>query len=197
MNAEKEGLMARVAAELKKTLGVSLYLALFLGAFTTYRRLLLAEYQISYFRYGYVLFEALVLAKVVVLGSVLRVGERFRHRPLIVPTLYKTLCFSILLLGFTVLEHLIAGWFHGKATSAILNEILDRSRWEILAQVLVKVLALLPLFAVWEISRVLGEVKLGELFFTRGTRPQGANPSSTAAPPHDASTFTGAAAGRS
>jgi hypothetical protein len=172
MGEQKTGTKARLTAEAKKTFLVFIYLAVFLGAFRTYRRLLMAEYGIDYFEYGYSIVEALVLAKVIVVGTVPRVGERFRDRPLIVPTLYKTLCFSLFLLAFSVVEHLIVGWFHGKATTVIANEFLDRGTWEILNQVLVKSLALLPLVAIWEVGRVLREGKLFELFFTR--RKEGA-----------------------
>ena len=66
MTEKKSGTKARLMAEVKKTVFVFVYLAVFLGAFSTYRRLLLAQYQISYFHYGYTVIEALVLAKVIV-----------------------------------------------------------------------------------------------------------------------------------
>lgn len=168
MSESKIGLKAKLIEEMKTMLCLFVYLTLLLGAFTMYRRLVLAEYSIGYLQYGYNFIEALVLSKVIVFGRLMRLGERFSNRPLIIPTLYKTLWFSLLLLVFSIVEHLIIGWLHGKASGVILNEIFDQGIWEILARTLVKVLALLPLFAVWEISRVLGEGKLFELFFTRG-----------------------------
>jgi hypothetical protein len=169
---EKQGVRDRVIGELKKTCLIFAYLTLFLGSFSIYRRMLLAEYRVSYFHYGYTILEALVLAKVIVFGSVLRIGERYRDRPLIVPTLYKTLCFAILLLAFSILEHLLTGWWHGKTAAATVQEVLEPGAWEILSQVQVKFLALLPLFAVWEVGRVLGDGKLFALFFTRRAATQ-------------------------
>ena len=165
----KSGTRTRLLAEMKKVAVVSVYLALFLCAVTTCRKLVLAEYRIGYFHYGYSLIEALVLAKVIVFGSVLGLGERFRDRPLIVPTLHKTLCFGVLVLAFSVLEHLIDGWLHGETTGAAVEAILRQGQWEMLTRVLV-ILAFVPLFAVWETGRVLGEGKLFELFFKRRTR---------------------------
>lgn len=170
MSTAKSSLRSRLVTELKTTAGISLYLALFLAAITTYRRLLLAAYQVNdlhVFHYGYNLMEALVLAKVIVFGSVFQVGERFRHRPLIVPTLYKTFCFSLLVLTFSIGEHIISGWLHGKATGVVVNEIRNLGVWEIVSRVLVVSLAFVPLFAVWETGRVLGEGRLFKLFFTR------------------------------
>ena len=123
----KSGTRTRLLAELKTAAVVSVYLALFLSAVTTYRRLLLAEYQIGYFHYGYALIEALVLAKVIVFGSALGLGERFRDRPLIVPTLYKTLYFGVLVLAFSVLEHLINSWWHGETAGAAVEAILRKA----------------------------------------------------------------------
>ncbi|HZZ81294.1 MAG TPA: hypothetical protein VFE62_22515, partial [Gemmataceae bacterium] len=59
------------------------------------------------------------------------------------------------------------GWWHGKTAGAVVHEFLDQGPWEILIRVFVKFLAFLPLFAVWEIGRALGDGKLFELFFTR------------------------------
>jgi hypothetical protein len=155
---------------MKKVAVVSVYMALFLCAVTTCRKLVLAEYRIGYFHYGYSLIEALVLAKVIVFGSVFRLGERFGDRPLIVPTLYKTLCFGVLVLVFSVLEHLIDGWLHSETAGAAVDAILRQSQWAMLASLLVMILAFVPMFAVWETGRVLGEGKLFELFFKRRTR---------------------------
>ena len=170
----KPGFRERLIEELKKTGLIFAYLALFLGSFTVYRRLVLDEYQIGSFNFGYAIIEAAVLAKVIVIGSMLGLGERFRDRPLWVPTLYKTACFALLLLVFAILEHVIGGWLHGKSAGAALQELLDQGKWELLTRVLVKGLALVPLFAVWETARVLGESRLFELFFRQrpGSRPR-------------------------
>ncbi|MFO0952109.1 MAG: hypothetical protein U0835_13365 [Isosphaeraceae bacterium] len=171
MSEKASGVRARLAEEMKTMLVVFVYLAAFLGAFTTYRRLVLNEYNIPYLHYGYSLIEALILSKVIVFGSALKIGERFRGRPLIVPTLYKTVSFGVLVVAFSVLEHVVEGWFHGKTTLAAWNAILEQGTWELLARVLVVVVALVPLFAVWETGRAMGEGKLWELFFQRG--PEG------------------------
>jgi hypothetical protein len=164
---ETTGIKTKLLEETKMMLLLFVYLALLLGTFLLYRRLLLDEYQIGYFHYGYNVVEALVLAKIIVLGRSLGVGERFTDRPLIVPTLYKTVCFSIFVLAFTILEHIIVGLWHGKNVPAVVAEIFGQGLWEILVRVLVLFVALVPLFAVWETGRLIGEGKLFELFFKR------------------------------
>ena len=168
MGEKKTGLKARLVEETKTYLFLFVYLAVLFVAFATYRMLLSAEYRVAYFRYGYALVEALVLAKVILLGRMLRVGERFGRAPLIVPTVYKTLCFSAFVLVFTILEHLLTGLLRGEDFQAVVAKILSRGIWEILAHVLVLFMALGPLFAIWETGRLLGEGRLFALFFKPG-----------------------------
>lgn len=84
---------------------------------------------------------------------------------MIVPTVYKTLCFSVFVLAFTILEHLLTGLLRGEDFKAVVEKILNEGIWEILAHVLVLFMALGPLFAIWETGRLLGEGRLFELFF--------------------------------
>lgn len=174
MKAYVPDIKSRLAAEMKTMLFVSVYLTALLGAFTLYRRLVFGIDQLRFWHYGYNLVEALVLAKVIVFGRALSLGERFRDRPLAVPTVYKTVYFGLLILVFSIMEHLVAGQLHGKSFLSAWGEMIDLGAGEILARVLVLVVALLPMFAVWETGRVLGEGRLFELFFRRGNgRPAG------------------------
>lgn len=154
--------------EMRKFALVASFLFLFFGAFATYRRLILSEYDIDYFRYGYALVEALVLGKVILLGDLFGLGDRFHGKPLIVPTLYRTFAFSVLVLVFAVLEHFARGFFHGENIAAIVGEIAAKPGADIAARVVVMFIAFVPMFAIWEIDNLLGEGKLFELFFERG-----------------------------
>ncbi len=93
---------------------VFVYLALFFCSFTTYGNLVGHEFGIGYFHYGFALAKALVMAKVIVLGRSMRFTRVFDGRPLIVPTLYKVVVFSLFVLAFDVLEHLVGGFIRGK-----------------------------------------------------------------------------------
>jgi hypothetical protein len=146
---------------------IAAFLFFFFGAFATYRRLILAQYQIDYFLYGYALVESLVLAKVIMLGDMLHFGERFRGKPHIVPALYRSLVFSILVLVFSILEEVVKGLFHGEGPAAVLTRIASMNRAEIAAKILVVFIVFIPLFAIWEIANVFGPSKLAEMFFGR------------------------------
>jgi hypothetical protein len=168
-----------IITEARKMMVISAFLFLFLGGFATYRRLILSEYHIDYFQYGYSLIEALVLAKVLLIGDLMHLGERFRHRPLIIPTLYKTLSFSIFVLVFALFEHFVVGLFQGKDLAEVVREFATQGAPQIFAKLLVMVVAFIPMFAVWEISRVLGEGKLFRLFFEQGGTIELAPPKGT------------------
>ncbi len=67
----------------------------------------MAEYHVGYFVFGYRLVEALILAKVIIVGEGLGIGEKFAGKPLIFPTLYKTMLFALCVLALGILERLI------------------------------------------------------------------------------------------
>src|SRR5262245_4732855 len=141
------------------------YLACFFGVFTWYRRLILAEYHISYVSYGISLLEALVLAKVMLIGDVLHLGRRLEDQPLLVPTLYKAMVFTLWLGMFSVLEHTIGGLFRGQGLAGGVEELMSTGTYELLARCLVTFVAFTPFFAFKELERVLGEGHIWTLFF--------------------------------
>lgn len=145
-----------------------LYLAVFFGFFTWYRRLILETEHIPYLHYGVSLIQALVLAKVVLIGDVFRLGRRFEDKPLVVPTLYKAAVFSLWVGAFGVLEHAIAGWVHGHGFGGGLAQLSGAPLYELLARCLIIFVAFVPFFAFTHLERVLAQGELRALFFQRG-----------------------------
>src|SRR5215470_8199417 len=123
------------------------YLAFFLVAFVWYRRLILAEYQVQYTNYWFPLIEAAVLAKVIMIGDVLRLGRGLEHKPLIVPTLIRTLVFGTWVAAFHVLEATVRTLFQGKGLVGGFEEIISRGRYELIASVVMVLVAFIPFFA--------------------------------------------------
>jgi len=142
------------------------YLTLVFAAFTQYRRFLLAEYSITYTNYWVGLIGALILGKVIMIGSVFRLGRSLEDKPLIVPTIYKALIFSVFVLVLRVVEYAIRGLLHGDGLAAALVEFFVRKGiYEVLANLLVVLVTLIPFFAVKELGRVLGRERVAALFF--------------------------------
>jgi hypothetical protein len=143
------------------------YLALFLGLFTTYTRLVLRHYSISYAHYGFALLEALVLAKAIMIIDALHWGRKLESKPLVYSTLYKSLIFTFGVMLFTVIEHAIRGYL-GHGLSGILEEIGKIDRDVLTSKCLVVYFSFIPFFAFKELGRILGEGKIVYLFFRSG-----------------------------
>ncbi len=143
------------------------YLAVIFATFTQYRRFLLAAYDISYTNYWVAVIEALILAKVIMIGAVLRLGRGLEHKPLIYPTLYKTVVFTLFVAVFTLMEHAIKGLLTGKGFTGGLVEYFAKGPHEFLAGCLMIFVAFIPFFCVKELGRVLGQDKITALFLRR------------------------------
>jgi hypothetical protein len=143
------------------------FLGFVFSIMTLYRRLLMAEYHIAYFNYGFAVVQAAVLAKVILLAEVARVGQKHEEKPLIIPTLHKTVVFAFWVVGFKVLEHIVRGLVHGKGLMGGIDEMIAKGWYEILAGMLVVISAFIPFFAIKQLGRVLGRETLVALFFRR------------------------------
>src|SRR5262245_28686548 len=142
-----------------------LYLALVFGAFVQYRRWILASHEIDYENYLMGLIKAMVLAKVIMLGDALRLARGMDRRPLIWPTLYKAVVFSLFLVAFTFLEHGVKGWWTGDGFVGGVKELAEKGADELLGSTLVIFVSLIPFFAFREIGRVMGRGRLLKAFF--------------------------------
>ena len=143
------------------------YLAFFLVAFAWYRRLILAEYDILYLNYCVPLFEAAILAKVIMLGDLLRFGRGLERKPLLVPTVFRSVLFSLWVAVFSILEHTVRGLLGRKGLTAGIIEIASKGRNELLAECVVIFCAFVPFFAFKELEEVMGKDKLRELFWSK------------------------------
>ena len=144
-----------------------IYLTLVFAAFTQYRRLLLAAHDIAYTNYGVAVIQALIFGKVIMVGALFRLGRSLEEKPLIFPTLYKSVVFTFLVFVFHVIEHAIKALWQGNTLASSLTAFLDRGHHEVLAGSLVIFVALIPFFAVKELGRVLGKDKIRALFFRK------------------------------
>jgi hypothetical protein len=172
---QKTDLKRRVVHELEEYLVVTVFLLFFFGSITTYRRLILAEYQIAYLDYGWALVKALILGKVILIGQLLHLGERFRNRPLLVSILWKTLAFALFIAAFGVLEHVVSALLHHRPLASEF-EFNGPQGYELLARVQLEAVGLVPLIAFLELGRVLGEGKLHTLLLRRPAAASPADP---------------------
>lgn len=160
------GLKERVIEEVKAFWLIALYLWVFLGSFVLYRRLIAAETGTEYLHYGFALVQAMIIAKVVLVGRMFAFTRRYDDRPLIVPVLYKSFLFGIFVVVFAVIEHAVEGWFHGEGLLGGLRVFRETGSYEVAARVVMLIVAFVPFFAFGELGRVLGARKLAAMFFS-------------------------------
>ena len=135
------------------------YLTFVFAAFTQYRRLVLATHDITYTNYGVALIEALIMAKVIMIGDVLRIGRYLEHKPLIFPTLLKTVVFCLFIGLFAMIEHIIKSLWQGRGFAEGLVEFFGKGAHELFANGLVIFVAFIPFFAFRELRRLLEAVQ--------------------------------------
>jgi hypothetical protein len=168
MNAEgpkQATLKQKAAHELREFAVISSYLAFFFCAVATYSSLLLDQFHVSYFVYATALINALVIAKVILIGEYAHLGKKHESKPLFLSALYKAFVFSLLVFAFHIVEEAIKRRWHGETFATAYHGIRVN---ELLARSVVIFCAFLPLFAFRELRRVLGEDNFSTLFFRNG-----------------------------
>jgi hypothetical protein len=145
--------------------GIFLYLAFFFCAVATYSMLLLNQFRGSSFSYGAALINALVIAKVILIGEYAHLGKKREAKPLVQSTLYKAVLFSLLVLGFHIIEEAVKLLIRGEHVAEAIHNIRIE---ELLARSVVVFCTFVPLFAFRELQRVLGEDNFRSLFFRTG-----------------------------
>jgi hypothetical protein len=170
---QKKNLKEKAAEEVRLMMIIAAYLAAFFIAFLTYRRLISREFGVTSFHYGFALIEALVIAKVILIGKALGLGQKHTGRVLAMRVLRVSVIYAILVGIFSVLEHAIEGLIHHKTFAESLQELASQGKWEILGKTLVIFVAFIPFFALWELDASLGDRKLVQIFFRKGPIQEG------------------------
>ena len=152
--------------EMRRYITYTLFLTFFFGVFTTYERLLLNNLHAPFIPYGYSVIQALIMAKVILIGESIKLGERYSDRPLIIPVLYKTLVFCLLMMLLNILEHVITDCLIKKQSiEYVYEKYISRDLSLAFAKTVVMFFVFIFFFSVLETSRALGDNKLFNLFF--------------------------------
>jgi hypothetical protein len=173
-NSRKTSLKQKAVHEFEGLAVIFLYLAFFFCAITTYSMLLLNKFEISYFAYGAALINALVIAKVILIGEYARLGRKPEAKPLIYSAVYKAFVFGLLVFAFHIFEEAIKELVHGRPIRAAFHEVrMD----DLLSRSVIVFCTFIPLFAFREMQRVLGEEQFRALLFRGREAPKSDLPS--------------------
>jgi len=160
VNKQNSTLKQKAAHELEEMVFISLYLAFFFCAMATYRMILLNDFRDSWFNYTAALINALVVAKVILIGEYAHLGKRVEARPLLLSAIYKSLLYGLLVFAFHLVEEAVKHLLHGEALAGAFRQIhID----DMIGRALVIFCTFIPFFAFRELSRVLGEDKFRDL----------------------------------
>jgi hypothetical protein len=152
-------------AELKAFLALSLYLYICLGTVLIYKSAVLSSAGITFTIWGIAGVKAMILAKFMLLGRMLRIGRRYRDKPLIWPTLYHALTFLLVLLALTTIEELVLGAIDARPVGMSFAHVVGPTLLQGGAACMIMFLILLPYSAFTCLGDALGEQPIVRLFF--------------------------------
>ena len=158
-------LQQRAMHEAKEFAIVAVYLYITLGAVILMKTAVLHSQGIDFSFWGVPAIKAVVLAKFMLIGNALKIGERNNTRPLIWPTLHKAFGFLVLLIIMTTIEQAVVGLFHRQSIASSLGELVGPRLEETIVGFLIMLLVLIPFFAFRILSDALGEGRLVRMFF--------------------------------
>ena len=158
-------LRERAKSELKELFYITAYLFVVFSALTFYKSAILEAQGVQWLPWGFALLKAVVLAKFILIGRALHIGEGHRTKPLIWQIIHKSIAFLILVAGLTVIEEAIVGFLHGKTFWESMAEVGGGTTEEMIATAIVMFLVFLPLFAYGALVEVIGEKPLFRTLF--------------------------------
>ena len=165
----KPSINKRIADELVEYVVIAANFFICFSAILLLKASVLKEQGIAFAPFGFAAIRALILAKFASIGHALHVGERFKNKPLVWPTLYRSLMFLVLLLALSVVEKMVEALIHGRRIVDSLAEMGGGSTAELIATLIVMFLILVPFFAFRVLGEAVGERNLVRVFF----RPRG------------------------
>jgi hypothetical protein len=163
----KATLPQRAMHEFKELAIITVYLYITLGAVILMKTAVLHTVGIEVAPWGIAIVKAVVLAKFVLFGYAMKIGESNATRPLMWPTLQMAFAFLVLLIILTVIEEAVVGLFHHRSIADSLGDLFGRRLEETLAGYLIMLLVLIPFFAFRVLSKTLGDGRLERMFFVK------------------------------
>jgi hypothetical protein len=166
VDAPHASLKSKVVHEAEKFFAYFIYLWILFGLFSLHKAIIFQPGHLVP-RLGFACFNALIMAKVMLLADDFRVGERFHFDRLIFAILFKAATFSFVMVVFDIVEEIVLGHFHGKDVAQSLDDLGGGSLTVIVSIGVIMFFVLIPFFAFTEIDRVTGQDKLVRVLLTR------------------------------
>jgi hypothetical protein len=163
----KASFREKAGEELTEFIVLTAYLYVCFAALIYFKAAILQAQGIAYAPLGLAAIKAAICAKFMLVGRAFHLGERFNHLPLIVPTLYRSFAFLLLLGVLTFIEEIVVGAIHGRTVLDSISGIAGGTSHQVVATILIIFLILIPYFAFRSLGDIVGDKILVRLFFER------------------------------
>ena len=111
-----------------------------------HKSFILSQRHLNYGEHAFAIINAFVFAKVLLVADHFKLGTRFGEKPLIYPVLHKSFLFTVVLIGFHVIEIALVGlWRGSRIASSLFAEGLGNLK-SIVSVGMMSFVLLLPFF---------------------------------------------------
>jgi hypothetical protein len=167
----KAAIAERAETEAKELFFLTLYLFVVFGALVFLKSAIMEADGVHWGTWGFAAIKAILIAKFILIGRALHLGEGMRTKPLIWQTLHKAIAFTIFVAILSVIEEAAIGMgIHGKTFSQSTAELGGGTVKQMIATEFVVFLVFVPLFAFGALSEVMEENALTRAFFVKRTK---------------------------
>ena len=163
-------LKQRAIHEVRSFLFLFFYLWILLGLFVLNQALVEREHGGTIAFQGFALFNALVLAKVMLVVERLELARWLRGRPVILVILYEAVICTLFFLVFHVIEKLVMAKLSGHALAAGALGVGGGGFTGTAIVAVILFVSLLPFFAFKNVARAIGMDRMWQILFHRPNR---------------------------
>lgn len=161
-------LKSRLHEEMIKYVIVSGYLFVCFAILQWYKAALLEGVGVHYLPVGVAVVKALVVGKFLLIGDAVSARLQGRTGSLLGRIAKRVAILLVVLALLTVAEEFVVGWVHGASSVTVEEELRARSLLEMVAEISLMGLILLPMVAAAELNAALGPGVLRSLWRRRG-----------------------------
>jgi hypothetical protein len=147
--------LAKLKADMRQFVILAIYLYVCLSAIILYKMTLVGGSGSGFWPFGLPALKALLLAKFMMLGHAIKLGEHYRERRLIAVILAKVSLYFVLLVALSLIEEIVVAAIHGEPILAALPSIDNGRLPQVLATSLIMILVLIPYLASREIDAAM------------------------------------------
>ena len=158
----------RLLSELRQLAMLTGYFYVIFVVLVLYKATILHSYGVRYVVWGRALVEAVLIAKFTLISRTIKIGGDRRTTPLLKLMALRVLILLILLLFLTSAEKCFVGLLHHQSLMNTYHSLLGSSSGEVFAEVMILLLALIPLVALDLLCESLGSEELRTLLFHGG-----------------------------